>query len=382
MRICHVVPTYLPATRYGGPIHSVHGLCKGLAGLGHRVEVYTTSVDGRRNSKVPHGEAVDLDGVGVHYFRSRLGRRLYYAPPLGHALASAIDDFDVVHLHSVFLWPTSRAARLARAATVPYVVSPRGMLVRELIEAQSRLVKTGWLELIESTTLAQAAGVHFTSEQELGDARALPLPLPRPFVVPNGVERPVPVPQTAADERHVLYLGRLSWKKNLEALIEAIAGTDLKLTLCGPDDEELAPRLRELAKTHGVGDRLAVRAPVTGPDKWEALARASLVVLPSLNENFGNVVPEAMAVGRPVVVSAGVGAREIVERASCGLVCEGTPAALREAMLALWRDPKRCERLGAAGADHVTAHLTWERVAGSMADRYRRVIAGADRHAR
>ena len=46
MRILHVVPTYLPAVRYGGPIYSVHALCQGLAAAGDEVHVMTTSVDG------------------------------------------------------------------------------------------------------------------------------------------------------------------------------------------------------------------------------------------------------------------------------------------------------------------------------------------------
>src|SRR5688572_27531957 len=110
MRILHVVPTYLPATRYGGPIYSVHGLCKALVELGHEVEVCTTSVDGPGDSVVPYEQPVLLDGVRVRYFRSARLRRLYYAPDMKRYLREAMRAFDVLHLHSVFLWPTSMAA--------------------------------------------------------------------------------------------------------------------------------------------------------------------------------------------------------------------------------------------------------------------------------
>ena len=53
MRILHVVPTYLPARRYGGPIVAVHGLCKALAARGHDVAVITTNVDGDATLDVP-----------------------------------------------------------------------------------------------------------------------------------------------------------------------------------------------------------------------------------------------------------------------------------------------------------------------------------------
>ena len=63
MRILHVAASYLPATRYGGTIVSVHGLCKALAARGHDVHVFTTSVNGDGDSEVVHGEPVMIDGV-------------------------------------------------------------------------------------------------------------------------------------------------------------------------------------------------------------------------------------------------------------------------------------------------------------------------------
>src|SRR5580704_608461 len=111
MRILHVVPTYLPATRYGGPIVAVHSLCRALAARGHAVEVFTTSIDGPVDTAVPCDRPVMLDGVKVRYFASRRLRRLSYAPSLMRSLHDEITGANVVHLHSAFLWPTWRAAR-------------------------------------------------------------------------------------------------------------------------------------------------------------------------------------------------------------------------------------------------------------------------------
>jgi glycosyltransferase involved in cell wall biosynthesis len=373
MRIAHVVPTYLPATRYGGPIHSVHGLCRGLACEGHEVHVFTTSVDGPGDSDVPVGVPVPLDGVQVWYFRSRVGRRLYWSPPLGRALGSQIDGFDVVHTHSVFLWPTTVAARQAHRARVPHVLSPRGMLVRELIEERSRGLKTAWLTLIESGNLAGASAVHFTSERELADARALPLPLPQPFVLPNGVEYPAQLPPGPDGGRggpFALYLGRVSWKKRLDRVLRALVGTDMRLVICGNDDEGLTPTLRRQISELGVGGQVELRPPVHGAEKWSLLSGARFVVLASDNENFGNVVLEAMAVGRPAVVTRGVGAGEILEGAGAGIRCDPTERSLSEAMRALWSEPQRADRMGERGRRHVQAHLTWPSIARSMAERY------------
>ena len=147
MRILHVVPSYYPAVRYGGPIRSVHALATANANRGHEVHVYTTNVDGPNNSDVPLGQPVECDGVCVWYFPTNMGRRLYRSIAMGRALRSNLKDFDIVHLHSVFLWPTCAAARVARDVHVPYIVAPRGMLVRKLIRRKSSLAKRAWVAL-------------------------------------------------------------------------------------------------------------------------------------------------------------------------------------------------------------------------------------------
>src|SRR5436305_6167734 len=93
VKILHVVPTYLPARRYGGPIFAVHGLCKALVARGNEVAVMTTNVDGDDVSSVPLDVPVEMDGVKVSYFASPL-RRLYFSPSMRKALRRTIRDYD------------------------------------------------------------------------------------------------------------------------------------------------------------------------------------------------------------------------------------------------------------------------------------------------
>src|SRR5207244_1601002 len=118
----------------------------------------------------PLDTVVDLDGVRVHYFASQL-RRLYVSASMQRALRRDAGTFDVVHLHSVFLWPTTAAARAARRARVPYIVSPRGMLVPELVARKSRWAKRAWIAFVERRNLAHANAIHFTAKAECDDAR-------------------------------------------------------------------------------------------------------------------------------------------------------------------------------------------------------------------
>ncbi len=85
---CAFFTSFRPIFRrgeYGGPIRSVHALCRELSAAGHDVQVFTTSVDGPSDSDVPLMVPVDVEGVKVTYFPSRVLRRLYWSPPMGRA---------------------------------------------------------------------------------------------------------------------------------------------------------------------------------------------------------------------------------------------------------------------------------------------------------
>lgn len=378
MRLLHVVPTYLPARRYGGPIVAVHGLCSALAARGHQVEVYTTSIDGPHDSAVPHREPVVMDGVTIRYFASPGLRRLSYAPALSRALRGAMAGFDVAHLHSVFLWPTWRAARIAQAASVPYVISPRGMLVKRLIASRSRWVKSAWITLIERANLERAAAVHATSEVERRELAQFGWKLPRTVVVPNAADAidetaraGTPSPDIAALGREqplVLFFGRLARVKGLDRLMRAFARTERgTLAIVGTDYENLANELVELAEALKIRNRVRlVTRTVSGADKEHVFAAARVLVLPSYSESFGNTVVEALQRGVPAIVTPEVGAAEAVTRSGGGLVADGAAAPLGEAIAALLDDPARATAMGEAGRRYVQQHYGWQTVAGQM----------------
>jgi glycosyltransferase involved in cell wall biosynthesis len=380
VKILHVVPTYAPAWRHGGPIRAVHGLCKALAARGHEVTVFTTDVD--TGGAVPVGERVLLDGVEVWYFPVRAPRRLYRSPAMGRALAERVSVFDLVHLHSVFLWPTAAAAQAASKAAVPYLLAPRGMLVPDLLRRRGRWRKTLWIRLVESRTLAGAAGLHVTSDLEAEEAARLHLPLPRAFVIPNGVEAepylkdaPLsgPVREALAHTPFLLFLGRLSWKKGLDRLIPSLAHVpDTTLVLAGNDDERYRPKLEDLARSAGVADRVLFTGPVDGADKAALLHRAAALVLPSYSENFGNSVLESMAAGRPVVVTPEVGLAPVISAAGAGLVVEG--AHLGPALRDLLADPTRLDAMGARGAAEAHSRFGWPAVAEAMESAYETIL--------
>jgi glycosyltransferase involved in cell wall biosynthesis len=373
LKILHVVPTYLPAWRHGGPILAIHGLCKALAARGHEVTVLTTDVHGDGTLDVPLGRPVGIDGVEVRYFPVRSFRRLYWAPGLAEAARAEMARCDAVHLHSVFLWPTSAAARAAERADVPYVLSPRGMLVPELIRERGRWRKLAWMALTERRTIERAALLHATSDLEAEEAARLGFPLPPVAVVPNGID-PEPwdgdlgalspaVREVMEGAPFLLFLGRLSWKKGLDRLIPALADGAV-LAVAGNDEEGLRPELERLA---GASGRVRFLGPVHGADKAALLHRTAALVLPSRSENFGNVVLESWAAGRPVAVTPEVGLAGTVRETGAGIVMDGD---LGTALRDLLADPVRLDAMGRRGAEAVRERFGWPAVAREMEEVY------------
>ncbi len=362
MKILHVVPTYFPARRYGGPIVAVHGLCRALVARGHEVHVFTTNVDGDRTLDVPTGTPVDLDGVKVHYFASPY-RRLYWSPEMRRSLETEVRTCEIVHIHAVYLGPGVAAARAAGRAGVPYVISPRGMLVPELIRRKSRAVKTLWLRFAERRGFANAAAIHFTSPLERDEAARVNVPLPNPIVIPNGIEVE-PRPDVARDEKTLLFLGRVNWKKGVDRVIDALPQLPgVRFLIAGNDEEGLTPQLLALAERRGVRDRVEFVGPVYGAAKNELLAKATLFVLTSTSENFGNAVLEALSMETPVVLSEGVGLADEVVRANAGVLG-------LDGVAALLGDRARREQMGKNGRALVESRFAWPRVAQEMENAY------------
>lgn len=389
MKILHVVPTYAPAWRYGGPIRSVHALCRALVQRGHEVHVYTTNMDGPDDLDVPVATPVTRDGVTVWYFPA-LFRPLNMSPSMGIHFRETIHTFDIVHLHSIFLWPTLAAARECFRQGVPYVVAPRGMLVRSLFARKSTLLKWLWFHLYERRTLARAAAIHATSDLEEQEARKFPVRFPRFAVIPNGVDAPTEgeaeLAAASSDETakqpYLLFIGRISWKKGLDRLVRSLAmvSADVQLVIAGNDEHGCRADLERLAATLGIAQRVRFVGEVHGAEKARLLCNATALTLPSYSENFGNVILEAMAARRPVVVTPEVGLASVVKETEAGMVVGGEPACLAQAFQHLLANPALSAAMGRRGHDVVRSRFSWPVIAAQMDQLYQDLQARPDPH--
>jgi glycosyltransferase involved in cell wall biosynthesis len=152
--------------------------------------------------------------------------------------------------------------------------------------------------------------------------------------------------------------------------------TDAFLAIVGGEDNHAPGFARqvesEIARL-GLEDKVALLGAVPPVRRWAAFDGADLFVLPSLTENFGIVVAEAMARGKSVVVTTGVQFAEHVTASQAGAVVQPGVRELAEC-LDLWlADSSRRAVAGAAGRQYVQNHFTWQSTAERLADLYQRV---------
>jgi glycosyltransferase involved in cell wall biosynthesis len=259
------------------------------------------------------------------------------------------------------------------------------MLVKELVDRRSRWAKRAWIQLFEKTNLKMASAIHATSDLEAAELRRFEWQLPRIAIIPNGVDElnnvvydeiSLDVEEIASARPYALFLGRISWKKGLDRLLCAFARTSLgELLIVGPSDEGLLPQLARLARDLQISERVRfLPRSVTGADKAYLYASAQLFVLPSYSENFGNTVLEAMQHGRPIIVTPEVGAAEIVRQAGGGLIVDGDPGPLGEAIDRLMTDSALARGMGEAGRRNIAEHYDWRMVAARMEALYSDIV--------
>lgn len=386
MKLACVVPVYRPATRFGGPVRSVHALAAALVELGHQVTIFTTNSNGSDDLEVPLDRDVRIDGVEVRYFPVCRPRGFFRSPALASALRERIASFDLAYVPWIYAHTTFAALRACRKAHVPFVISPRGMLDKNAVAQKGRLRKLGFVRVALAGGFKSAAAIHFSADAERLNAIVRVDPA-RCLVVPNGISLP-PAPFLATEAREasiplVLFLGRLSYIKGLDLLVAAwprvtAAIPCARLVIAGPDDESLGGGLRQRLAEAGVEASVEFTGMLEGERKEDMLRRCTVLANPSWLESFGMSIVEAMAHSKPVVVTDRVNIASDIDAAGAGIVTPCDAGAVAEAIIVLLRDDARAQRMGAAGRQLVEKRYGLLGVARAMDAAFRRIVEARD----
>jgi glycogen(starch) synthase len=378
MRVLFVSQEVPPETGWGGIGTYIDVLSEALAAKG--VEVHVLSVvDGQPMSRREHA------GVTVHRFSlpavhrpSRLApeawRRLLVAVSVARLLPRLAVRPDVVECPE---WMAEGLA-LALGRTLPLVVrlhsSARQVFPytgqgANLLGIDGRIAAR--LEEISARRANVVVSTRANLDEVAGSVRlddralhAIPYPVRLPSLSP--------LPEHAPPR--VTFVGRLEPRKAPDVVLRAAPRVlaelpDARFVFVGRDVVEpgtvpSASWLRAEAGRLGIGHAVELTGQLDREGVERELRRSTVCAFPSRWESFGNVVAEASAVGRPVVVSPIPAFRDVVARSVTGEVAPlGDADAWAVALIGLLRDRERARAMGEAGAAHVAAISDPARVA-------------------
>ncbi|MBC7656134.1 MAG: glycosyltransferase [Frankiaceae bacterium] len=383
MRVLHVIPSVSASS--GGPSKALAQMERALSGRGIEMMTVTTDDDGDgRRLDVPLQTPVPSNGASRLYFRKQTNVYKVSLPLLAW-LRRNVRQFDVVHVHALFSFAPVAAAWVARAAGVPYVIRPLGVLNRYgMVNRRSRM-KAWSMAVLENPLLRHAAAVQFTADLEQEEAAVLGVPM-HARVIPLGIEPAEPGTDAAFHHAYpgtgaprLLFLSRIDRKKNIETLLGAVAQSrksvpGLSLVICGDGSPAYRTELESLAIRLGVDDCVTWAGHVDGVMKASVFAAADIFVLPSFSENFGIAAVEALAAGLPCILGEGVAVSKRISEARAGVAVAPTVAAVSAAINTMLVDTAERVKAGARARALAASDYSVDSMGRALALMYEAIV--------
>ena len=375
-KVLHIIPSL--AAVHGGPTTAVIEMMEALNRMGYSNTVALSDDDGRRRRLA--ADAPERQINGRFYFPKRCDFYTF-TPTMSGWLNTHITDFDLVHIHGLFSHVNILAGRACRRHNIPYIVTPHGMANRYGMRHKP-FRKMISFRLFERRLLNHAHMVHLTSHDEAGDFDHLNI---------NTVTRIIPlavrsVGNNKTDAKkgghkdktlpyQILYMGRVHPIKNIEAVIAALAQSemaDYHLNICGDGDPKYSAQLKAYAKQLGVAGQITWRGFVSGREKAEIFAKSDIFILPSFSESFGISAIEALSAGLPSVLSSHVANAETLANAGLAKVTDTSATAIANGLceVSKWKNKAFSTKAKAYFSNHYDKSI----ISHSLAMLYDEVI--------
>jgi glycosyltransferase involved in cell wall biosynthesis len=369
MRVIHTISGLNISS--GGPSLSTFLLVKGMRQLGINAEI-VSFLPGESDKMISNDNF-------IHALPPSIYSRFCFSTPLKNFLLS--EDCDLYHGHGLWQHPVHAMVKIALKLKRPYIISPRGMLHSEALKKSSFLKKIA-LSVYQKRDLRNAHTIHATSMQEVEYIRTSGVQNPI-AVIPNSVEIPEIPDNVNFEKRRVGFIGRFDPIKNIETLLIAWSGIehkfdDIELVLIGDGPTEYRKKLQELCKSLMIKN-VSFTGFLTGNEREQIFSTLSFLVLPSKSENFGMVVPEALARRIPVISSKGTPWGELNTHHAGWWIDAGTEPLIHALTEALSLNESERIIMGINGRTLVENKYSSESVAEQMVDLYEWILGNGSK---
>jgi len=179
-------------------------------------------------------------------------------------------------------------------------------------------------------------------------------------------------------EKTLIFVGRLTAAKGIEEALNALkeivkTNKNVKLWVVGRGEENYVQKLKRMCIQLGIEKKVTFNGFISESRKFSLLARAHLLIHPSLKEGFGLTIPEAGFVGTPVVAYDSSGLRDIVKNGRNGvLVAENSPKSLANTAMQILSDDLLYQKL-CQGARKEASKYSWDNTANTILDILKKV---------
>ena len=214
------------------------------------------------------------------------------------------NEFKIIHVHGTWSPILAVACLYAIVRKIPLAISPHGCL--ESVALKNRGFKKKLALLLYQKFIYLHSTVLFaTSNKELSSIRELGVTTPV-AIIPIGVEIPSHDHKPRHDIRKFVFLSRIHPIKGLFNFVSAwhkVRRAGWRIVIAGPDENGHLNEIVLLIKSLGIDRDFDFMGSVSGEKKRALFNDADVFVLPSLSENFGIVVAEALSHGIPVITT-------------------------------------------------------------------------------
>lgn len=389
MKILHVAHFFYPCLSAGGVVNASYQIAK-MQARDNSVKVISSDACKKR-LKFENGRYdVDVDGIKVDYFKN-ISNRFKLATmldtPLGaiFRIKNQIRDFDVVHVHEHRQTLSIIACYFARRYGIPYVVQAHGSVLPFF---QKEGLKNIFDKVFGFKILHGASKVFALTEVEKEQYLKMGVEEDRIEIVPLGIniEEYSNLPEggifrekfnISKDDKLIIFIGRVHEIKGLDLLIDAFkeladSEADVKLAIVGPDDGYMDALNSRIAEC-GLSDKVIVTGPLYKREKQEALVDCDLFVMPSKYESFTTSGLEAMACGKPLVLTKNNHIHDWVD-GSVGLACDDDKMSLKDAMADVLFDEELSKKFGMNGRRLIQEKYNWDMINEQILNIYESII--------
>lgn len=322
-----------------------------------------------KNLEYRFSKPVSLKLLGMEFF-----------PGINESL-DELSNCDLMHIQDTWTYLSHGSAKYALKHHIPYIIAPRGNLYKRAMSNKWIKKQLAWYAYVRKD-LENATCVQATCIEEMDQLRELGCNRPI-AVIPNSYDiDTIKHTDYCKDEVfRVGYIGRLHPRKNVDMLLYSLSqlyseGANIELHIIGEGEFEYEKHLKRLAERLGIENAVRFLGFLKGCEKDEAIRQCHVFCFPSDFENFGNVVPDVLIRGVPVIATKGMPWKSVEESNSGWWIDNNQDEINKTIQIAYSMNRYELELMGENGRKLIKENFSVEKIGLKLKELYLWILNG------